>query len=250
MRTLLALAVAVCLTRTMAWGQQASAQKSSPAMLLKQLNSDEPVVRNDALKELRRNPAALRDTRIKSTLVKLLDRENHVPLDSDDEGYAEYVGWLTEAVVKVVDWNDQAQVCILANTVYLPKELADHAKTSVPCLFQAFKVASDRHRGSVMASIASAFAKVRSGPDHVTSQEIQQTMLAELNDPDAKVRSATAWIIGQSGGEDMIPALKAVAETDPAPEVNGKSVRKRANEAIEEIQKRATASNSVMPKSK
>jgi hypothetical protein len=45
----------------------------------------------------------------------------------------------------------------------------------------------------------------------------------------------------------MIPALKAVAETDPAPEVNGKSVRKRANEAIAEIQKRAAASNSVMP---
>jgi len=49
----------------------------------------------------------------------------------------------------------------------------------------------------------------------VALQEIHQTMLRELNDPDAKVRSATAWIPGQSGGEDMIPALKAVAETDP-----------------------------------
>jgi HEAT repeat protein len=247
MRILLALPIANSPTQTVAWGQQASAQKESPAMLLKQLHSDEPIVRNDALKELRHDPAALQDPRIKSALVNLLDRENHVTLDSDDEGYAEYVGWLTEAVVKVVDWNDQRQVCILANTVYLPAELADHAKASVPCLFKAFKVASDRHRGSVMASIARAFAKARSGPDRATLQEVQQTMLGELNDPDVKVRSATAWVLGQSGGEDMIPALKAVAETDPAPEVNGKSVRKRANEAIAEIQKRAAAGNSVVP---
>jgi hypothetical protein len=99
MRTLLAVALAICLTQIVAWGQQTSAQKAGPAMLLKQLNSDEPIVRDNALKELRHNPPVLRDPRIKSALVNLLDRENHVTLDSDDEGYAEYVGWLTEAVV-------------------------------------------------------------------------------------------------------------------------------------------------------
>jgi hypothetical protein len=45
------------------------------------------------------------------------------------------------------------------------------------------------------------------------------------------------------GDEDMVPALKGVAETDPAPEFHGHSIRKRAAEAIAQIQKRAQAHN-------
>lgn len=53
----------------------------------------------------------------------------------------------------------------------------------------------------------------------------------------------TVMSLGQFGGEDMIPALKVVAESDPAPEVHGHSVRKRVVAAIAQIQKRAQAPN-------
>jgi hypothetical protein len=44
--------------------------------------------------------------------------------------------------------------------------------------------------------------------------------------------------LGQFGGEDMIPALRVVAETDPDPAENY-AIRKWAAEAIVAIQQRA-----------
>jgi hypothetical protein len=96
MRSFLAVVLAVFITVTAAWEQQVSSQKAMPAELLKHLSSDEPVVRNDAVEKLHSNPDALRDPKIKTALVNLLDKENHVRFSEDDEGYAEYVAWLAE----------------------------------------------------------------------------------------------------------------------------------------------------------
>jgi hypothetical protein len=125
------MAFAICAVAVGVPAQQMS-DGSSAAELLKQLTSNEPVVRNDALEKLRSNPEALRDAKIKTALVNLLNQENHVKFSMDDEGYAEYVAWLAETTVKVVDWTDQRQVCILTDGVYLEDELADHAKASLP----------------------------------------------------------------------------------------------------------------------
>jgi hypothetical protein len=204
-----------------------------------QLASDEPVVRNEALQHLRSDPVALRDSKVKAALVSLLDRENRVTWARDDEGYSEYVSWLSETVAKIVDWSDQRQVCILADGAYLQDELADHARVSVPCLLQRFKNVPHAFRGEVVAMMVQALAKGRNDLDLNTVQGVQNAILSALHDPDKGVRIDTVEGLGKFGTEDMIPALKAVTEADPAPEVHGHSVRKRAAEAIAEIQKRA-----------
>ena len=226
MRSFLTTILAAYIAVTAVWGQQASSQKASPAELLKQLSSDEPVVRNDALEQLRSNPDALRDPKIKTALVNLLDQENHVKFSMNDEGYAEYVAWLADTTAKVVDWSDQRQVCILTNGVYLEYELADHAKASLPCLLQRFKNAPHAMRGRVAAMLVQALAKGRNEVDPATVEAVQQATLSALHDPNDGVRIDIVEGLGKFGTEDMIPALKAVAETDPATEVHGHSIRK------------------------
>lgn len=239
MRSFLAVIFAAYITVAAAWGEQASSRKANPAELLKQLTSDEPVVRNGALEQLHSDPDALRDPKIKTALVNLLDQENHVKFSMDDEGYAEYVAGLEETTAKVVDWTDQRQVCILANGVYLEEELADHAKASLPCLLQRFKNAPHFFRGKVAAMMVQALANGRNEIDPATVEAVQQATLAALHDRDDGVRIDIVEGLGKFGTEDMIPALKAVADTDPGPEVHGHSIRKWAAEAIVKIQKRA-----------
>jgi hypothetical protein len=135
------------------------------AELLKQLTSNEPVVRNDALGKLRSNPEALRDPKIKTALVNLLNQKNHVKFSMDDEGYAEYVAWLAETTAKVVDWTDQRQVCILTDGVYLEDELADHAKASLPCLLKRFSNTRNPFRGNTAAMMVQALAMGRNELD-------------------------------------------------------------------------------------
>jgi HEAT repeat protein len=222
-----------------AHAQQASASGPSTAELVEQLNSDEPVVRNDALELLRSNPDALGDPKVKVALISLLDRENRVTWARDDEGYSEYVSWLSQTVANVVDWSDQRQVCILAHSAYLQDELASHAKVSIPCLLQRFGTVPHAFRGEVAAMMVQALAKGRNDLDPATIEAVQKATLSALHDTEKGVRIDTIEGLGKFGTEDMIPALKAVAEADPAPEVHGHSVRKRAAEAFVQIQKRA-----------
>jgi len=84
-----------------------------------------------------------------------------------------------------------------------------------------------------------ALAKGRNELDPTTVRAVQQATLSALHDSDEGVRIDTVKGLGKFGTEDMIPALKAVAEAEPAPEVHGHSLRKRAAEAIAQIQKRA-----------
>jgi HEAT repeat protein len=239
MRKILSVVALALMATILSVAQQSPLHHADIDALLVKLRSDEPVVRNDALQQLHSNPAALRDPKIKIALVNLLDQENHVKFSMDDEGYAEYVAWLEETTAKVVDWTDQRQVCILADGAYLEDELADHAKASLPCLLKRFNNAPHFFRGKVAAMMVQALVKGRNEIDLATVEAVQQATLSALHDPDEGVRIDTVEGLGKFGTEDMIPALKAVADTDPAPEVHGHSIRKWAAEAIAKIQKRA-----------
>ncbi len=241
------ITLAACAMLTAVWGQQASSQKSSPAELLRQVSSDEPVARNDALQQMHFNPTALRDPKIKIALVNLLDQENHRKFSEDDEGYAEYVGLLAATTATVVDWNDQRQVCILADSVYLEDELADHAKASLPCLLQRFK--NGPGRGKVAAMMVQALAKGRNELDSATIQSTQEAILGALRDIDEGVRIDTVRALGKFGGADMIPALEEVAKTDKAVGKLDRSlwIREYAVKAIAEIQKRAAGNSATAP---
>jgi hypothetical protein len=240
MRSFLVAFLVACLTATAVWGQQASSQKASLAELLGQLSSNEPVVRNDALERLRSNPDALRDPKIKTALVNLLDKENHLKFSEDDEGYAEYVSWLEETTARVVDWTDQRQVCILAGGVYLEDELADHARASLPCLLERFNNRSDAFRGRVVAMMVQALAKGRNELDSATIQSTQEAIRGALHDSDENVRADTVEGLGKFGGKEMIPALEEVAKTDRAVSKRDHNpwIRDDAVKAIAQISKR------------
>lgn len=111
------LALATLASLGSAWAQQAPASEPTTDRLIARLTSDDEQARNEALEFVRTHPAALRDVRV--AIVDQLDQANHEPpsKSGEDEGYAEYIGWLTQAVAEVVDWSDQRQVCILADGV-------------------------------------------------------------------------------------------------------------------------------------
>jgi hypothetical protein len=95
----LAPVIAACVIAAMVSGQQISA--SSVAGLLIQLGSDDSAVRSDAFTHLRSDPAALRDPKVKTALVRLLDRENQEPVEGEDEDFAEYTSWLADTVARL-----------------------------------------------------------------------------------------------------------------------------------------------------
>lgn len=238
MRSPLLLTLAACAMLTAGLGQQTSAPEPTRAELLAQLRSDDSEVRSLALDQLRSDPAALRDPKVKVALVNLLNRENHETFSDEEEDYANYVGWLSDTVAKVVDWNDPRQVCILASSADLPDALANHPKIAVPCLLQHLKNVPHAFRGEVVAMMVKASARKSNALDSATIQAVQQATLSALHDPDKGVRTDTVNALAKFGGEDMIPALRAVAEKDPDLSEDH-SIRKWASEAILAIQKRA-----------
>jgi hypothetical protein len=238
MRAILVFVLAVSATVTIAWGQQDPAHKTSRAELLAEIRSVDVIVRSKAFEQLRSDPAALGDPKVKAALVNLLDRENHEPLFGEEEDYAEYTSWLADTVTKLVDWTDPRQVCVLANSLDLPDELADHAKVTIPCLLQKVQNAPSSSRGMAVGMLVQALAKGRSNLDANTIQTVHQVILRALHDPADDVKIPTVKALERFGEDDMIPALKIVAETDPDPS-EGYAIRKWAAEAIIAIQKRA-----------
>jgi len=75
--------------------------------------------------------------------------------------------------------------------------------------------------------------------DPKTRQAAQQMVVNALRDQNQLVRSFVIFALADYGTPDIIPALKEVVEHDPAPEVQGHSVRKQAARAIAAIQNRA-----------
>jgi hypothetical protein len=173
-------------------------------------------------------------------------RESHEQVGASGkygEEYGQYLAELGETVDTFGDWNDPVQVCIFVREAYDPgsqfaEKIASHAKIALPCLKEMY--ASDL--GVLRANAAAVLVRTLGKSqilDAETAAEVRQIVLQSLHDPKESVRSETVRALGKFGGQDMLPALRQVAETDPAPEVQGRSVRTQAAKAILAIEKRA-----------
>lgn len=229
------------ITLTAASAQQAPTPKPSKAELVAQLRSDDVKVRSGAFESVRTDAVIVRDPEVRAALIDLLDRENHEnPAESgEDEDYSMYVGTLADTVTKIVDWGSPRQVCILADSLLPLNELADHAKVAVPCLLQKYKTISVPFRGYVVAMLVQALAKGKNDLDVATVHEVQEIILSGLHDTDHGFKGDTIRALGKFGGEDMVPALRAVADAETSNDAGSRSIRRRTLEAIAAIEKRA-----------
>jgi hypothetical protein len=193
---------------------------------------------------------------VQEALLDLLDRENQLiestlrdshgqvgVSDKYGEDYGEYVAQLDETIDSFANWSDSHQVCIFVHESYNPEsrfaaKIAAHASVAVPCLIQMYSSDVGLTRAEAAPVLVQAWAKGGKQLDSALSERTKQIILTALHDPDEAVRSHTISALEKFGGQDMIPALKQVAETDPSPEVQGHSIRKRAEQAIVAIQKR------------
>jgi hypothetical protein len=226
------------------------------AILLSKLYSEDQSVRAKAFKQLCANPANLQSPRVRTALLNLLDRENHeldeqlleaqkrgYPDEGDNAGWAEYYSNLLDAVDSFADWNDPRQACIMVDAgssddSAFAAKIADHAGITIPCLMK--RSAISMNRAVAVPVLVQALAKGKDTLDPGTVQTARQIILTALQDPDEGVRIFTVRALGKFGKEEMIEPLRRVAEADPAPEVQGHSVRKAAADAIASIQKRAS----------
>ena len=241
MRTSLLLIFTSCAALTVCVGQQAPNNESDRIELLQKLHSNRVDDRVGAYEKLRTDSSALHDPRVKAALVDLLDRESHVALNDDQEGYIEYMSKLTDTIAGLVDWDDQHQVCVLVLSAYPPRDaIASHAKIAMPCLLQKAQSKESLGRARAIAILVQALGTKANELDADTVQKIQQVILNALHDQAFDVRALTVEALRRFGQQDMIPALQQIAETDPTPAApNGYSIRKLASEAIAAIQKRA-----------
>jgi hypothetical protein len=246
-KVILTLSMLVIVGPTFA-GQQKPAANQSVADVLTGLQSKDWVERAKAYEQLAGDSAAMQKQEVRSALLDLLDRESHLtmstaPEPENEEEYAEYVASLIGTVDSFADWKDPRQLCILAHSSYntdspFAAKLAAVGRPIISCLMQMAK--SDRP-GDRINSV-SILIQIRSkvpGLGMGMIQDIRAATIRALHDPDDGVREFTVDSLRDFGGEDMIPALQEVAESDPAPEVQGISTRKNALKAIADIQKRS-----------
>jgi hypothetical protein len=250
---MVALVLATCAAAT-AWGQQVPAPKPSVPDVLAKLHSKHWSERTDALDEIGSDQLLLHTEKIQAALVDLLKQEvaedttsqNTSAITAEDDGeeeYSQYFTSLSYIVSKFVNWNDPNRACMMVNAAYVDypssaSEAAARARAVVPCLLKRSQSnrATDREIASPM--LAEAVEKAQGTLNAQAAQIAKHVILSDLRDPDVGVRSATVHALRKFGGTDMIPALEDVAAKDPAPEVDGHSIRKSAAEAIAEIQKR------------
>jgi hypothetical protein len=228
---------------------QTPTTKQQISDLLSALHAANWFDRASAYEQLRRDPEALRQPEVKSALLDLEDRENQTDWSKEpgfdrrkSESRAEYRAELGDTVDSFVDWNDPYQLCIIAHTSYntdsaFARRLAMAGQAVIPCLMQMAQSASFNDRYKAVAVLVQLRARDgKLSPE--MSEKIMQVTIAALHDANENVRVFTVFTLRDFGGQDIIPALQAVAQTDPAPEVNGNSIRKLAATAIAAIQKR------------
>jgi hypothetical protein len=251
------LIIATCVTVT-AWSQQTPASKPSVLDLLSKLHSRHLSERIDALNEIASDQVFLHTGKIQAAVIDLLDQEtdafredkafNAVAAASAEDGGEEensqYLSSLSIVVNKFVDWNDPRQACtmVYAGDIAYPSstpEAAARARSAMPCLLKRSKSKFAIYRETASPMLVEAVGKAQGTLDAETARAARQIVLSNLRDPDVGVRTSTVLALGEYGGPDMIPPLEEVAGNDPAPEVEGHSIRKSAAEAIAEIKKRA-----------
>jgi len=224
--------------------------------LLTTLHAADWTARHDAVEQLQNDPQALAQADVRKALVDLLDRENQVSVstlresaetvgvsDKFGEDYSEYVDELSQMVESFADWTDPRQVCVLVRHPYNPKsafsnKIAAHGKVALPCLMELFRSDLGTLRAKAGPVVVHVLATAKD-IDPKTRQVAQEMVVNALRDPNQLVRSFVIFGLADYGTPDSIAALQLVVETDPAPEVDGHSVRKQAANAIASIQKRA-----------
>lgn len=212
--------------------------------------------RADTYYTIKSNPKALDRPDVKSALIDLVGRENELRHKTGnsktwvgaDEDYGEYVSDLVWTVAQIADWNDQRQLCILADSAYEPNstfgiELAEKGGAKVvPCLL---KVA----QGTVFDRYDAATELVQVYGETKLSarvrQQVRQVIVSGLHD-DVPVRQSTVEALGRYGTSEWIPALQNIANNDPLSRLldNGQrrfDVRDAATKAIQSIQNRGAA---------
>jgi hypothetical protein len=257
MRMIVLLVIATCLTVT-AWSQQVP--DSTPgADVLAKLHSRHWPERIDALDEIASNQALVHSRRIQETIMDLLDQESETfrddkgfnalaaasAEDSGEEEYSQYLSSLSIVANMFVDWNDPREACtmVYAGDIDYPSsapEAAARARAAMPCLLKRSESKFAIYRDAASPMLVEAIGRAHGTLDAETAQAARQIVLSNLRDADDGVRQSTVLALGDFGWRDMIPALEEVAANDPAPEVDGHSIRKSALEAIAEIQKRAS----------
>jgi HEAT repeats len=239
------------------WRQETASTKPGVAALLAKFHSTTESERTDAFEQLRSNPANLQSPKVRKALLELLERESHeldsqlleaqkkgYPDEGDNGGFAEYYSDLLGTVDSFADWNDPRQACILVDAnpsddSDFAAKIAVHAKVAVPCLLKRSQSAISMNRAVTVPVLVQILGKAKASLDPTTAQAARQIVLRALQDPDEAVRVFTVNALGRYGTEDMIPALRKVAEEDPAPGEEGRSIRTSAAEAIAAIEKRS-----------
>ncbi len=261
MRLILALTFAACTAVSAAWGQQ-TAPQSSVSDLLTKLHSRHLSERIAALDELASDQTLLHSRKIQAALMDLLNQESEIfredkisytaaaasAEDGGEEENSQYLSSLSIVVNMFVDWNDPRQACtmVYAGDIAYPSsapEAAARARAAMPCLLKRSKSKFAIYRDVASPMLVKAIGKAQGTLDAETAQAAKQIVLSNLRDADDGVRQSTVIALGDFGGTDMIRALEQVAANDPAPEVDGHSIRKSATEAIAAIRKRAQAAN-------
>jgi len=199
---------------------------------------------------------------VKAALLNLLGQENgviHKTL-ADSKGkvgvsekygeeYSVYYADLLDSVEKTVDWRNQREVCILAESSYNPdSQLAatlavQGGASAAPCLLKmAQGGAYDRYESVPVLVQISGITK---DLPPAVRQQIRQAITEALRDPD--LRLVTVEALGKFGNSDVIPVLMDIARSDQYSRVlrDGKTrrydIREAATKAIQSIQGRTKA---------
>jgi hypothetical protein len=245
-RTLLAAVVNLLLILP-SLAQQGPPQHIEIGVLLTQLRSKDAGVRSNAYYQLESDPTSLRNAKVKAALLDLLDREARDITNYDgSEGFAEYISDLSGTVAPLVDWDDQLQACRavkdgIGPPADTPEEAAGREKLVWPCLKEMSASNWILDRNGASGVIIELSARAGKALDPLIAKEAKETIVKFLHDPYEGVRDDAVESLAKYGTEEAVPALKQVAETDPATDRVDHSywIRKRAARAIAEIQKRA-----------
>ncbi len=186
---------------------------------------------------------------MRAALLDLLDRENQASDKvnrsggaGESEGDDEYMGDLVSTVASFADWNDARQACIIAASGALSVDkYAEHAKVAIPCFLKRSKSNFGLERRQAVELLVELLANKKTNLDPSMIEASKHVVQMSLHDPDSGVRIGTVHALAQFGGEDMIPALRQVSESDPYVDKENHSfwIREYATQAVDAIEQRA-----------
>lgn len=254
MRTTLAV-ITLALMATNLAAQQNSMRKPDVESLILQLGSNDGGERDQAYEQLKHDPEALRDSKVKAALLDLLDRETQRMIgapragDNEDdigtEGFAEYFSSLSSTASSIGNWDDPHEACILVRGAGVPPsrsstEAALRERVAWPCLKEMSVSRFPLERISASRIVMELSARAGDSIDPGIAKESKETVVTLLHDQNESVRGETINSLEKFGTKDMIPALRQVAESDQAvgKTTHGYWLRGRAAKAISTIQRR------------